>query len=782
MSATSYVLSLPSLIGYFKCDEGSGTTFADYISNLSPATTAGAFDPDVKALTLNTEKIKNLYFGADGELVFNSTVALGTTFTHAFLYNGDFTNDTVLARLDATHYLAVVGRKLEINMGGSTSTSPAVAVTDHRTHLIELTANAGAALLFVDGVQVHSFSLIGNWDVAYMGTGVPFSTFSDNLATFGEIIFTTAYTDSANSLKLYNNVMVDADTIATFIDHTNLLASQVNCRFDSTGTSPKDYGMNADIIAGNHYATSIVASINKGDPDTTKSLLYELLLQSYTNLDITESTYCRGISIWFKNSDTSEITLGLMTAYNDNLVDYLTIDGGTFFPTIKTPLGHILPGTPIVDNDIHNIMLIQDDVNLTVYVDGVQDTQTAGNYIPNTFDNAALGCTFDVDTSAYLNFNNIIIGDFALFNTIPTQAEITAYVTSGPRLDAVEVITESIAINFFRLTQGIIEENFNVPGDVLTSGVFNNVVHEIIDFVGEISRVQQLLISENINMPITDIPVGIVNVLKHVFEVLGVDDQLVNNINAIEIVISALVINDLIYSDGELVLDGFVTTDDITTLYLATVNQIESVLFDTAITGVNYITIVTSDNVNITDELTPQQILTELLTDGFSFIGGLSLGEDGQFLSYAINTMTGGISEYSDFGFNSMSENLAATEYGIYELTGSDDDGNPIDALFKTGLMDFGSVIQKQNPYMYLGISTDGEILLKVTDINRDHGKKREMWYAVTKVRAASSNIRMALGRGKKARYWQYELTNVNGSNFEIESMEPLIMKLKRRV
>ena len=55
-----------------------------------------------------------------------------------------------------------------------------------------------------------------------------------------------------------------------------------------------------------------------------------------------------------------------------------------------------------------------------------------------------------------------------------------------------------------------------------------------------------------------------------------------------------------------------------------------------------------------------------------------------------------------------MSEGLAANSNGIYVLTGDDSAGTDIDALIKTGLIDFGTSLEKQIPYAYIGLSKSG--------------------------------------------------------------------------
>lgn len=143
------------------------------------------------------------------------------------------------------------------------------------------------------------------------------------------------------------------------------------------------------------------------------------------------------------------------------------------------------------------------------------------------------------------------------------------------------------------------------------------------------------------------------------------------------------------------------------------------------------------------------------------------------------------ISEYRGFDFNSFARiggtYFAASDSGIYRLGGDTDNGEQIDAHIRTMMHDFGSTAQKRVVAAYLGYTSSGTMVLKVRSV--DQGQLVEHWYEAQEVTADAprENFR-TLGRGLKSRYWQFELANVDGADFEIDQLQLQPIMLKRRV
>lgn len=174
------------------------------------------------------------------------------------------------------------------------------------------------------------------------------------------------------------------------------------------------------------------------------------------------------------------------------------------------------------------------------------------------------------------------------------------------------------------------------------------------------------------------------------------------------------------------------------------------------------------------------QAMINSINDGFIIgIGAIISGE--QYIGWVMNANTYAVSRYMQYPFNSFAESqgvqLGATEDGIYELTGDTDDGAQIDAAVLTGRDDFGDSVMKRMLKAYLGLSTDGRMYM-TTIANENERRTYELNVNNTTVREA----KIDLGRGVKSRYWQFEITNVAGSDFELEAVEWFPVMLTRRV
>jgi hypothetical protein len=172
-----------------------------------------------------------------------------------------------------------------------------------------------------------------------------------------------------------------------------------------------------------------------------------------------------------------------------------------------------------------------------------------------------------------------------------------------------------------------------------------------------------------------------------------------------------------------------------------------------------------------------KQLLSALLTEGVAFRFSFDGGEFA-YTGWAMNTETFAVSEYESYPFNSFAKigdaYFGANNKGLYELSGDSDDGTPIEAFARLGLTDFGAETQKRLDSAYLGFRVNGEMVLK---IETEDGTER--WY---KVRGDSERLHRErvhpIGKGLRSVWWQFELANIDGADFEFEYIEftPLVM------
>ena len=139
--------------------------------------------------------------------------------------------------------------------------------------------------------------------------------------------------------------------------------------------------------------------------------------------------------------------------------------------------------------------------------------------------------------------------------------------------------------------------------------------------------------------------------------------------------------------------------------------------------------------------------------------------------SWVVNYETNAHWRYENFQFNSFATFNGITygckDDGIYALNGSTDNGTAIDAKVTTAVTDFDNSQKKHMLKSYLGVKSDGDLLLKIL---AEGGNV--YYYGVDKTRTSIGGTRVNIGRGLASRYWQFELLNVDGADFELDAIE----------
>jgi hypothetical protein len=118
---------------------------------------------------------------------------------------------------------------------------------------------------------------------------------------------------------------------------------------------------------------------------------------------------------------------------------------------------------------------------------------------------------------------------------------------------------------------------------------------------------------------------------------------------------------------------------------------------------------------------------------------------------------------------------IGATATGIYELSGTDDDGQNIDWSFKTGKLDMDDSRVKKVRHVWLSYNPSGDLLLVVDD------GENEFEYEVESFKQIDNAVRIKLGKGIRNRYIQFELKNIANEKINLDRMrifsEPIMKK-----
>lgn len=204
--------------------------------------------------------------------------------------------------------------------------------------------------------------------------------------------------------------------------------------------------------------------------------------------------------------------------------------------------------------------------------------------------------------------------------------------------------------------------------------------------------------------------------------------------------------------------------------------------------GVTWL-VTTDETFDLTEANATTATMNTLLTDGLDMLGELRL-EDGAYLAWVVNTETRAFVKYRNFPFNSFAKiggrYFGCSGDGIYELAGDDDAGEPITAVLRGGLTDLGSSLLKQMPSAYVGYRAGDQMVLKVTVMTVDRAgdiAREEHVYRMEPRQADALRVnRVKLGRGLKSTYWGWELTNIDGADFDVDSFSWYPVVLERRL
>jgi PKD repeat protein len=147
---------------------------------------------------------------------------------------------------------------------------------------------------------------------------------------------------------------------------------------------------------------------------------------------------------------------------------------------------------------------------------------------------------------------------------------------------------------------------------------------------------------------------------------------------------------------------------------------------------------------------------------------------------FAINLKNLGISEYTNYGFNSIckfdGQYYGMNSGGIYILEGDTDAGSPIEAVIETGRDDFKMRNVKHLADAFITMRGDGEYILGF--ITED-GQLYE--YPIATEMLEAGTIKVDGGKGGCSQYWGIKFRNTNGAKFEIEALELNAEALRRR-
>lgn len=271
--------------------------------------------------------------------------------------------------------------------------------------------------------------------------------------------------------------------------------------------------------------------------------------------------------------------------------------------------------------------------------------------------------------------------------------------------------------------------------------------------------------------------------------------------DSMELSTSASAVSALSYTAalGMLHSDSSTFTADLLAPVRVAVNLATSATITPTLTPQQALKVTFLDSASIAQQLTASKFGQIVLTESAQMLGVLAAGQkvsinlsdvitaaviikagDEEMVGWIINPNLMASTALDNYDFTGFGQHkgryYGIRPDGLYVLEGDTDDGMQIDSFISLGNKNFNTAKQKRVPHVYIGASTDGRMVLKVIV----HGQ--EYLYAVRNPSTDMAEQRVDIGRGLRSNYWNFELMNREGADFEIDTIKFMPIVLERRI
>lgn len=228
---------------------------------------------------------------------------------------------------------------------------------------------------------------------------------------------------------------------------------------------------------------------------------------------------------------------------------------------------------------------------------------------------------------------------------------------------------------------------------------------------------------------------------------------------------------------GAGIIEGFQLVEAMTSIASKPGSIIDGVGINGAISPKLLFNATLADGVEVTDDQLLRMVFTDGIIEGIE-LAAAYLAPNGSITTWAMNTRTGAVTEYTNYAFNSFARlgntYLGATKDGLYELIGDNDAGTSIIADLKSGMVQFAGAHLASFKAAYIAARGGGNFVLRIYT-----GDGNQYDYAVSA--DSMKTARIDMGKGIRARYFAFELLST-GQDFDLESLEFVPLVAKRRV
>lgn len=379
------------------------------------------------------------------------------------------------------------------------------------------------------------------------------------------------------------------------------------------------------------------------------------------------------------------------------------------------------------------------------------------------------------------------------YSASPARGWVTAFQPTGWAWAVggepirVERLVAGLRLRSTMTPQGILRliERVRLGPSLLTSLEQIEALREGLTLGDQVAGIIRVQLAEA--MALRDSPAGMAVIARQLVDAIALTAGITSTQEVIALVAVALALHDAGHP-AESVLITETAALSATVLQQATdyMALIERLRLADVPAGTALLVAIVSERFALRGGLTDTAELVKLLTEALALRVEVADG-DAPLVAWVLGAEAKAAWTYADWPFNSYAE-VGGRQYamgptGIVELGGDDDDGEAIAARLRTGLTNFGTGRGKRMESAYLGYTSDGQLGLAVSITSPD-GTKTEHRYLMRPRPdgGAAHEGRIKVGRGLKSVFWQFEVVNVEGADFELHDLQLLPMILDRRV
>lgn len=373
-----------------------------------------------------------------------------------------------------------------------------------------------------------------------------------------------------------------------------------------------------------------------------------------------------------------------------------------------------------------------------------------------------------------------------IIGAIPVSASPIGAVQGSAAAAYDAIVRESISFDDTLIVDVLsaVLEQFAL-GDVVTTTVsFGLSVTETAAFNDLAVLVWNVFVDETLTLNETPTAsyVAMVSVAEH----LVLDGTHTTLLQALSAVAESIALDDrFARAYREQISETATFSDMANSLLRAAVTVAETVGFSETAVASAQVTLLVEESMTFDDAVTTQAALQAAIRERIPMYVRVRVADD-YYSGFCMQAESKAMTEYSSFPFNSFAKiggkYYGAADSGLYLLEGADDDGDAIEAHLRTGLFRMKGGKLARAPTMYIGYTSDGQLVLKMTTTS-DSGQKAEYWYPlIAQTADVAREARIKVGKGLASVYWQFEIHNKAGADFSLDVVQLHALSLDRRI